>query len=332
MHVIESIGPILGIVAFVGLATLAFLLFQQARDIRRLREWAGRAPERAQEAAEAVQAVGEASRGEADAGAAAGAQEATSRGRLGAAWARVTGPVTVRLAALDRRLPVDGRYVLAAVAILVIAAGVLTSGFGVLGGNDGKRHREASVAHVVRRGATSQSTPLAVTRRDTLFRDAYLRTGPHATYDVMPGGREFLMLRGPQAKKLAKAIKPKLGTPRKTMTADAAHANGAPWPWAWASTTRSSAAGAASDGAARRRRVRHRQASACLRFARRNDRLCPALAPVLLPAARSGAPPRLDGARARPSGGRPRRERGPPGSSRDGAGGGVRLQAGAQRA
>ena len=64
MHFIESIGPILGIVAFVGLATLAFLLFQQARDLRRLREWAGRAPERAQEAAEAVQAAGEASRGD----------------------------------------------------------------------------------------------------------------------------------------------------------------------------------------------------------------------------------------------------------------------------
>ena len=47
MHVIESIGPVLGIAAFIGLAVLAFLLFQQSREIRRLREWAGRAPERA---------------------------------------------------------------------------------------------------------------------------------------------------------------------------------------------------------------------------------------------------------------------------------------------
>ena len=128
----------------MGLATLAFLLFQQARDIRRLREWAGRAPERAQEAAEAVQAAAEASRGEADAGGAAGAQEATPRGRLGAAWARVTGRGDRPLAALDRRLPVDGRYVLAAVAILVLAAGVLTSGFGVFGGNDGKHDHGSS--------------------------------------------------------------------------------------------------------------------------------------------------------------------------------------------
>src|SRR2546426_9219336 len=140
MHVIESIGPILGIVAFVGLATLAFLLFQQARDIRRLREWAGRAPERAQEAAEAVQATAEASRGGKDAGEAAAAQHR----RLGAAWARVTGAVTARLTELDRRLPVDGRYVLAALAIGVVAAGVLTSGFGVFGGNDGNHHKHGS--------------------------------------------------------------------------------------------------------------------------------------------------------------------------------------------
>ena len=60
MHVIESIGPLLGIAAFIGLAVLAFLLFQQSRDVRRLREWAGRAPERAQEAADAVQAAAEA--------------------------------------------------------------------------------------------------------------------------------------------------------------------------------------------------------------------------------------------------------------------------------
>src|SRR2546428_13320371 len=111
MHVIESIGPILGIVAFVGLATLAFLLFQQARDIRRLREWAGRAPERAQDAAEAVQAAAEASRGGADAGEAAGEEAAAHHPRLGAGWARVTGVVTPRPTALDRRRPGDARYV-----------------------------------------------------------------------------------------------------------------------------------------------------------------------------------------------------------------------------
>ena len=231
MHVIESIGPILGIVAFVGLATLAFLLFQQARDIRRLREWAGRAPERAQEAAEAVQAVGEASRGEADAGGAGGAQEATSRGRLGAAWARVTGPVTVRLAALDRRLPVDGRYVLAAVAILVIAAGVLTSGFGVLGGNDSKRHGSSPKPHVAVLNGTGVSGLAALVAKRVVEAAGY-KTGTvaNAGSSIQNTVAMFAPGHEPQAKKLAKAIKPKLGdTPTKTMTTDVkAHANGAP--------------------------------------------------------------------------------------------------------
>src|ERR671935_1602934 len=139
MHLIESIGPVLGIVAFLGLAILAFLLFQQGRDIRRLREWAGRAPERAQEAAEAVQAGGEASRGEAQAEAPAARGP---EGRLAAAWAPLRDAVQGRWSALDRRLPIDGRYLLALAGIALIVAGVLTSGFGVLGGNEqGKHHK-----------------------------------------------------------------------------------------------------------------------------------------------------------------------------------------------
>src|SRR5829696_1635940 len=135
MHAIESIGPVLGIVAFVGLAVLAFLLFQQARDIRRLREWAGRAPERAAEAADAVQAVADASRGED--GEEVPAAEQAPKGRLRNAWERVSWGARSRLAAVDRRLPVDGRYVLAALAVALIAAGVFTSGFGLVGGDDG---------------------------------------------------------------------------------------------------------------------------------------------------------------------------------------------------
>ena len=159
MHFIESIGPVLGIVAFVGLAALAFLLFQQARDLRRLREWAGRAPERAQDAAEAVQASAEASRGEGEAVDAAALDgdaleaEAPPAGRLGAAWARLTGAVTPRLARLERRLPVDGRYILAVAAIAVVVAGALTSGFGLLGGDEGKRQR---------RGGSSSKPTVAV--------------------------------------------------------------------------------------------------------------------------------------------------------------------------
>ena len=57
MDFIEDIGPILGIVAFLGFAILALLIVLQAREVRRLREWAGRAPERAVEADDATQAA-----------------------------------------------------------------------------------------------------------------------------------------------------------------------------------------------------------------------------------------------------------------------------------
>lgn len=234
MHVIESIGPILGIVAFVGLATLAFLLFQQARDIRRLREWAGRAPERAQEAAEAVQAVAEASRGEADAADAGGQEaEAIPQGRLGAAWTRLTGAVSLRLAAVDRRLPVDGRYVLAVLAILVVAAGVLTSGFGVVGGDDGKHHDHGSSAkpHVAVLNGTGVSGLAALVAKQVV-KDAGYKTGTvaNAGSSIAKTVAMFAPGHEPQAKKLAKAVKPKLGdTPTKAMTADvAALAKGAP--------------------------------------------------------------------------------------------------------
>jgi hypothetical protein len=46
LHVIEQIGSIAGLAAFLGLAVLALLSFAHGRDIRRLRDWAGSAPER----------------------------------------------------------------------------------------------------------------------------------------------------------------------------------------------------------------------------------------------------------------------------------------------
>src|SRR5215212_8963651 len=142
MHAIESIGPALGIVAFVGLAILAFLLFQQAREIRRLREWAGRAPERATEAADAVQAAAEASRdGEEDADVGAAPVREAASGRLRGAWQRFSWGVRDRYAAVDRRLPIDGRYILIVLAVAVIAAAVLTSGFGLVGGDVGGHKR-----------------------------------------------------------------------------------------------------------------------------------------------------------------------------------------------
>jgi LytR cell envelope-related transcriptional attenuator len=233
MHFIESIGPVLGIVAFVGLATLAFLLFQQARDLRRLREWAGRAPERAQEAAEAVQAAAEASRGEADAGEAeaeaeaeAGEEEeAAPPGRLGAAWARLTGEVSPRLAQFERRLPVDGRYILAVAVIAVIAAGALTSGFGVLGDSDGKRREH---------GGSSPKPSVAVLNGTgvpglaALVDEQVVQPAGYKTGTIDNAGSSFantVAMFAPgkeaQAKRLAKAIESKLGdTPTQAMTAD----------------------------------------------------------------------------------------------------------------
>jgi len=230
MHVVESIGPILGIVAFVGLATLAFLLFQQARDIRRLREWAGRAPERAQEAAEAVQAVAEASRTEAGAGE-VGEDRAPSRGRLGAAWDRVTGAVAQRLTKLDRRLPLDIRYVLAAVAIVALVAGVLTSGFGVLGGNGAAHKHGSGKGHVAVLNGTGVSGLAALVAKQVVQKAGY-KTGTvsNAGSSIARTVAMFAPGHETQARKLAKAVKPKLGdTPTKAMPADVtARAHGAP--------------------------------------------------------------------------------------------------------
>jgi hypothetical protein len=245
MHFIESIGPVLGIVAFVGLATLAFLLFQQARDLRRLREWAGRAPERAQEAAEAVQAAAEASRGEAEAGQAetgqaetgeaeAGEAEAPPPGRLGAAWSRLTGAVTPRLVQFERRLPVDGRYILAVVVIAVVVAGALTSGFGVLGGDDGKRdkHRGSSQKPTV---AVLNGT--GVPGLAALVDEQVVKTAGYKTGTIDNAGSSFantVAMFAPgheaDAKRLAKAIESKLGdTPTQAMTTDVRdRAGGAP--------------------------------------------------------------------------------------------------------
>ena len=133
VDLIERIGPFLGIAAFLGLSILAFLIFQQAREVRRLREWAGRAPERKSEADEAVAAAAEA-RGEQD-------EEPETEGpaseREPSRFQRVREWAARRYAAVDRRLPVDPRYLLAVLAAAVVAAAVLTSGFGVFGADDG---------------------------------------------------------------------------------------------------------------------------------------------------------------------------------------------------
>lgn len=133
MDLIEKIGPFVGLAAFVGLAVLAFFIFQQSRDVRRLREWAGRAPERAKEAAEASLAAAEA-RGE--------ATGEERPGRLATTWASIKGFVGPRYERFDRHLPIDGRILLGFLGAAIVAAAVLTSGFGLVGAGDepaGKR-------------------------------------------------------------------------------------------------------------------------------------------------------------------------------------------------
>lgn len=131
MNLIEDIGPILGVVAFLGFAVLALLIVLQAREVRRLREWAGRAPERA---------------GDADAAAGAAADKAGTDDRAaepaGPSWfadlreqaAAAVGP---RWEELDRRSPIHPSWFVAGLAVAVLAGGVVTGGFGVFGGGDG---------------------------------------------------------------------------------------------------------------------------------------------------------------------------------------------------
>lgn len=134
MDLIEKIGPVLGIVAFFGLSLLAFLLFQQSRDVRRLREWAGRAPERAQEAADASLAAAEA-RGEAQ------ASDEDREGWFARFRHGIGDRVGPPLQSIDRRLPVDGRWILLSLLVIVAAAGVLTSGFGLVGSEEKGDHK-----------------------------------------------------------------------------------------------------------------------------------------------------------------------------------------------
>jgi hypothetical protein len=224
MHAIESIGPVLGIVAFVGLAVLAFLLFQQARDIRRLREWAGRAPERATEAADAVQAAADATRdGEAEP---AGLPGEPAGGRLRSAWDRVSWGVRDRYAAVDRRLPVDGRYILVLLLVAVVAVGVVTSGFGLVGGGDGggqKRSPSGGQKPTVAVVNGTSVPGLAATVEQMIVKRAGYDPGPvgNAPASVNTTVVEYSSgLRG-DAQALAKAVKPQLGeTPVQPITAD----------------------------------------------------------------------------------------------------------------
>jgi len=221
MHVIDSIGPLLGIAAFLGLAVLAFLLFQQSRDIRRLREWAGRAPERAHEAAEAVQAAAEASR--TDDGEPAPEEGERFPARVRAAWGRTVDRLVGLLRQVDRRLPVDGRYLLGIAVVVIAVAAVLTSGFGLFGGESEHHHK-----HGAGKPAVAVLNGTSVTGLADLVEKKVVKPAGYKSDTVANAGSSFantvvMYLPGgrAQAKKLASAVKPKLGdTPVQEMTAD----------------------------------------------------------------------------------------------------------------
>jgi LytR cell envelope-related transcriptional attenuator len=147
MDLIQNLGGIFGLAAFIGLAVLVLLYFQQAREVRRLRDWAGRAPERAAAAAEAAEAAAEESAagaaGELAADKAEGGEEAPAVGGEAPLGERLRSRMPSGLGERfqTRRLP-EARYLIAIGAgVVLIAAGVVTGAFGLLGG-DGKAEKK----------------------------------------------------------------------------------------------------------------------------------------------------------------------------------------------
>ncbi len=130
MDLIEQIGAVLGLAAFLGLAVLALLYFQQARDVRRLREWAGKAPERAAAAAEEAGLGQPAAEPDDEKG--PGFFSRIGR-RVRSAFAAVGGRFAAAWAAVDRRSPVDLRIVASVLAIgALVAAVFVLHPFGLL--------------------------------------------------------------------------------------------------------------------------------------------------------------------------------------------------------
>jgi len=129
MSLLKEIGAILGFVAFGGMTVLAFLTFQQARHVRRLREWAGRSPERAAVEADRVAEVA----GEATIARRGGLEEPSvaAPGRM----ERLRGELAYRREELDRRSPVSLTILVAALVAVLVGVGIVTSGFGLLGGS-----------------------------------------------------------------------------------------------------------------------------------------------------------------------------------------------------
>ena len=138
MDLLKEIGAILGFVAFAGLVVLVFMTFQQARHLRRLRDWAGRSPERAQADADRASAVA----GEAGYAAASGEPVAGDAGP--GRTHRLRGELAFRYEELDRRLPVSPLVLFGGLLALVVAAVILTGGFGLFGSDSSSTDTSAS--------------------------------------------------------------------------------------------------------------------------------------------------------------------------------------------
>lgn len=139
MSSLEEIAALLGFVAFAGLAVLVFLTFQQGRHLRRLREWAGRSPERAAALAARGERPEEAEDAELS-GEELESVHVVEPGRLAILGARLRE----RWAEIDRRMPVEPKFLLGGLVAIVLGIGIATSGFGVLGSDDGGSGQAAS--------------------------------------------------------------------------------------------------------------------------------------------------------------------------------------------
>ena len=216
MDLIEDIGPILGIVAFLGFAILALLIVLQAREVRRLREWAGRAPERALEADEAALAASEEGAADED-GPRGQSRIATFRKRVsdkaGPGWDR-----------LDRRSPIDPRLVLGALLVGLIVAGVLTSGFGLVsedeapvasteGGSDRLEKIEVAVLNATQQEGVPPVSGVADLVADDVVKSAEFKPGLRT--DALVGESNSVILYEPDAEAdaeaLSEAVRPDLG-------------------------------------------------------------------------------------------------------------------------
>jgi LytR cell envelope-related transcriptional attenuator len=224
VKIVDRVGPILGIVAFCGLAVLVLLLFFDAREVRRLREWAGRAPERAAEAIEAQRATAEA-RDELEAGPPPGWRE-RQRDRLHAAREAVGRRLGPAWRELDRRSPVDARIVVALALVAGVAvAAALTSGFGLVSSNatgrDGGATAPPGKIRVAVLNGTQESgvapvAGLASTVTHDVVKPAGYKAGPVTNAPGSFSSTVIMFTRHhlPDARALATAVKPKLGQPQ----------------------------------------------------------------------------------------------------------------------